>query len=393
VKRQVVRSWRSMIVIFGLLVSIVQQGAISASAATSQATYATQAESTYKSMQSVFCGVGNNLCRESTASSGNPYAYLWPISMAAAGTVDLPLVSSIFAKKYGAGTADKMAGLNRYYDPQPLAGLPGFASYVTPPLGGGGDKYLDDQSWVAWDMIRAYVATGNALYLQRAQSAFALIADGWDTTSACGNVGGVYWKQQRAGETNHDRNTVSTASGAIVAARLYQLTGSAVYLQWAESMVAWVDTYLRDSSDGLYWDHFRNDCSLDAAKWSYNQGSMALAKQLLLESGSLAGVSADSAQIVQSSLNYYAGQFETQDRAFNAIFFRAALYVSRTNVALLASVTTAAQGYADRQWSSPSHRSGVWYQADNRAYLIDTGSMLQIYAMLATSPTVYTKLV
>jgi hypothetical protein len=353
--------------------------------------YATKAESAYKSMQAVF-GTSNNLLKE-TASGGNPYAYLWPMTQVSAGTADLVLINSTLAKKYGTAVADRMTGLEHYFDAAPAFGTPAYDSYVVPPLGTGGDKYLDDQAWAAWDLLRAYGASGNASYLTRAKQAFALIAAGWDSTSACGNAGGVYWKQQTPTEGNHDRNTVSTGSGAVVAMRLYQVTRDASYRDWAIRMVGWLEATLKDPADGLYWDNIHADCSIDRTKWTYNQGVVLLAKQLLGESGSGPAYLTDAGALIQAALSHFAGQYDTQDIAFNAIFFRAATYAARGNATLLGNVGAALQGYAEAQWNGDSHRNGVWYRPDGNAYAIDSGAMVQICALLGMPASAYPELV
>jgi len=346
-------------------------------------TYSAQAEATYRAMQRVFYR-DNSLYTDNTAGTF-PYTFAWSMSRVASGTTDLTLVSKRFGDEYRPAVDDRMTGIARYWDTSKSP--PGHDSYVAPPLGWGGDRYYDDNHWLAWDLIRAYEATGNAAYLARARETFAFVVSGWD-----GQRGGVYWKEQLATEANHDRNTVSTAGAAVVALRLFQVTGDGSYREWAARLVSWVNATLRDPADGLYWDHVDAAGNIEQTKWSYNQGLMALAHQLLAEHGGDRGHAARAGAIVDASLARYAGRWEGQGAAFNAVFFRAGLYSARANPARLAAVRAAAREYADRMWHSPAHRDGVWYAPDGVAYVIETASMLELLAMLAAPADAYARL-
>jgi hypothetical protein len=345
--------------------------------------YGARAEATYQAMQRVFYR-DNSLYTDNTAGTF-PYTFAWSMSRVASGTTDLTLINARFAATYRPAVDDRMAGIARYWDTGKAPH--GHDSYVAPLLGWGGDRYYDDNHWLAWELIRAYDLTGNVAYLGRAQETFAFVVTGWDN-----RLGGVYWKEQLATETNHDRNTVSTAGAAVVAMRLFQATGDTMYRDWAVRMVAWVDATLRDPADGLYWDHVDAAGTIERTKWSYNQGLMAIAHQLLAEHGGDQGHAARAGSIVDASLALYAGRWDSQGAAFNAIFFRASLYSSRTNSARLTAVQAAARDYADQMWQSPAHRDGVWYAPDGVAYVIETGSMLEILAMLAVPADAYARL-
>ena len=343
-------------------------------------TYAERAESTYQSLQHVFYTGEDALYRENTA--GDWYAFCWPMSRASSGTLDLTLISGRLANRYRSAVKDRMAGAARYWDGA------GHTSYVAPPLGWGGDRYYDDNNWVGMNLVRAHVFTGDSGHLTRARATMAFVLGGWDAAR-----GGVYWKEQTAAETNRDRGTVSNGGAAVLAARLYQLTGDISYRDWAVRMVDWVNATLRDPADGLYWDNIKGDGSIDYTKWSYNQGLMALAGKLLAETGAGAAYGDRAAATLDAALALYDGRWEGQGAAFNAVFFRAGHYCARDNAALLGRVRTAAQGYADAMWSSPRRRDGVWYDDAGIAHLIESGSMVEILAILAAPTSAYPKLV
>jgi hypothetical protein len=54
----------------------------------------------------------------------------------------------------------------------------GFESVVTPPLGGGGDRYYDDNAWLGLALVRHHELTGNAELLALAQRVFSFVVNG-----------------------------------------------------------------------------------------------------------------------------------------------------------------------------------------------------------------------
>src|SRR5947209_1996059 len=87
------------------------------------------------------------------------------------------------------------------------------------------------------DLARAYDVLRDPAYLRRAEQIFELVRGGWDSDPHDACPGGVWWTRDPA---NRDRNTVSTANGALLALALYRETGSAAYLRSAQTMLAWV---------------------------------------------------------------------------------------------------------------------------------------------------------
>ena len=69
--------------------------------------------------------------------------------------------------------------------------------------------------------------------------------------------------------TSRDRNTVSTANGAVIGLRLYEVTRNTAYLTWAKTMLGWLDRCML-TPNGLYWDHIDLSGRVNTAQWSYN---------------------------------------------------------------------------------------------------------------------------
>lgn len=119
---------------------------------------------------------------------------------------------------------------NRYLRP-----TPGYA----PRLGDRNPKqrtWFDDNGWIGLAFLDAYRATGDTRYLTDAERAFRFIAaEGWDTAAG----GGMWWS------TAHEwRSGEALAAASDLAARLYQDTGKAKYLQAADKYVGWADEHL-----------------------------------------------------------------------------------------------------------------------------------------------------
>src|SRR5450432_3823851 len=103
--------------------------------------------------QYLYVSDGTSLYREAyPPQGGNPYAYLWPFSRALLGTLSLAGISRGVLP--AGAVEDRLSGLARYWDPTGTP--PGYDSYVRPPLGPGGDKYYDDNAWVAQALLEQY---------------------------------------------------------------------------------------------------------------------------------------------------------------------------------------------------------------------------------------------
>jgi hypothetical protein len=110
---------------------------------------------------------------------------------------------------------DRLDGLRRYWDGRSQP--PGYDSYVRFRLGGGGDKFYDDNEWVGLELLRIHHLIGNPDVFNRARQVFDLVVSGWDDDSSHPAPGGIFWTQA---PWSQDRNTVSNAPGAELGLRL-----------------------------------------------------------------------------------------------------------------------------------------------------------------------------
>jgi hypothetical protein len=348
-------------------------------------------------------------------ASYNRYSYLWEFSRALVGTLALAGVPTGLAgdTDYAAAVQNRFAALERYWDNR--ASPPAYASCVLSE--GAGDKYYDDNAWVALALIQHY-RMGLTMSLDRAKQLFTFSQSGWDTDPGDPDPGGVFWVKQGVGYglTNHDRGTGATAGYAELGFHLHLITGLAMYdgdgtvaasptLLGANNMLNWVATYVDStrSGSGLYWNVVRRDGSIDTNLWSYNQGVMIGANVLRYQ---LTGDSAylDQAAATAGTAMDWFGTFEGQPPSFNAMLFQNMLMLyTYASSSLQRRMLHSMQSYADRLWDNTSARNpntNVFYFDDGgqpargkqAAQLRDQGAMIQLYALLAWDPSDYGKL-
>lgn len=322
-------------------------------------------------------------------SGDNPYAYAWPLGQAYKATVDLANLGN-----YQSDLQSRVAGLAHYYSSNgqaPNKGLPGtlapsppgYDSYVDPPLGGSGDKYYDDNDWIGLASIQQYQQTGDTAALARAQTIFTLITSGWDSSTSHPDPGGVFWTQSTLSQ---DRNTVSTMPAAELGLQLYQATHNASYLNWATRMYDWVYTYLRDPSDGLFWDHVTLAGQVNTAKWSYNQGTPIGANVLFYEVTGNPIYLQRAQQIATAAIGHYGSNLIQQPVSFNAIFLDNLLRLYQ----LVPNPTYAAEAtnFGQLIWtSSRDATTGLFHFGTNNVTpLVDQAAVVQIFSLLASTP-------
>ena len=109
------------------------------------------------------------------------------------------------------------------------------------------NDFNDDMLWLGNASARAYVATGNAEYLDVAE----LLWD--DILLSYSDVlnGGIAWKK----DTPNSKNAVSNGPAIILAMRLYAITQETDYLDRAKSLYDWQRANLVDPANGEVWDN------------------------------------------------------------------------------------------------------------------------------------------
>jgi len=365
---------------------------------------------------------GTSLYRETypVQPGQRTYSYLWEFSRAFVGTLALAGVPSqlVGGANYASAVQNRAIALARYWDAQAM--WPAYDSYVVSD--GGGDKYHDDNAWIALALIQQY-RMGLTTSLDTVKQLFTFaLQHGWDTSPSDPDSGGVFWVDQGTGYglTNHDRGAGATAGNAEVGFHLHALTGSSSYdgdgtvvsapaALGASNMVNWVEKYLDSNpagGGGLYYNVLRIDGTIDTNVWSYNQGVMIGANVLRYQLTSNSTFLNTATAIASNALSSY-GNFQGQPPSFNVMLFQNMLQLyPYASSSLRSSMLQAMQSYADWAWNNPAarnSRTNLFYFNDAGqpvggtkqlppAQLRDQGAMTQLYALLAWPSSNYPRL-
>jgi hypothetical protein len=340
----------------------------------------------FEAMQSRYYIAGSGLY------VGEPFSYLWPFSQALAATVTLanvPALQRTALRQFPA----RLAGLQAYLDlnnsgaPEGTytSGLPAYDGTVSPPAGPGGPKYYDDNDWIGIELVRMYKLTGKAPLLGAAEGIMAFEMAGWQTDPTLACAGGIPFVNL---PSNTDRNTVTTAPAAELAAQLYGVTRDPSYLQFAEQAYQWVRRCLLQPN-GLYADHLNLKGYVEKVFWSYNQGTMIGAGALLYQATGNSGYLYDARQTAKAALAYFGPQRLGEEIPFfPSVYFRNLMYLD--------SIThdppgqRIAQAYVDYAWGSLRLSNNIFVAGSPAgAQLLVQSAITQIYGLLSSPPSTY----
>lgn len=134
------------------------------------------------------------------------------------------------------------------------------------------NRYYDDEGWWALAWISAFDLTHNPQYLTMAQSIFADMAGGWDTTT-CG--GGIWWSKDRT-----YKNAIANELFLSVAAHLANRVPApqrSQYANWSRREWNWFAASGMINAQNLVNDGLNSSnpaaCTNNRqTTWSYNQG-------------------------------------------------------------------------------------------------------------------------
>jgi hypothetical protein len=324
--------------------------------------------------------------------AGEPFSFLWPFSQALAATVSLANVHGLpvsFANEVRA----RLIGLNSYLDTNNsgagegvfTSSLAAFDGTVAPPAGPGGTKYYDDNDWVGIELLRVYELTHEPTALGSAEAIMAFEMAGWQTSPELPCPGGIPFSNA---SENGDRNTVTTAPAAELAARLYRVTGNAQYLQFAEMAYTWVRSCLLQPG-GLYADHIGVHGAIDPTLWSYGQGTMIGAGTLLFQATGNPAYLYEARQTAQAARAYFTPErLGAENPFFPSVYFRNMLYLD--------SVThdppgpKLAQAYVDYAWQHLRLSDNLFVAGSPAsAQLLVQAAIVQIYGLLSSPASTY----
>ncbi len=344
---------------------------------------------------------------------GEPYSYLWPFSQALVATVSVSGIRGQAAKQavaYARELHVRMYGLAKYWSPassvgEPLPGeqpeteategtespetvgvpppaLPSYNGGVVPP---GGVSYYDDNEWVGIELMRLYKRRHEAPLLEKAEQIMAFVMAGWQTNPKLACVGGVPFSDS---PSNTDRNTITNGPAAELAVQLYRITGNQTYLQFAQTAYEWTRLCLLQPS-GLYADHIRQHGVIDPTLWSYTQGVMIGAGTLLYQATGNSAYLNQARETARAAQAYFtASRMLSENPFFPSVYFRNLMYLdSITHDPAGAQV---AQTYVNYMWVNRRLKSGLFvFGAPLSSQLLVQAAVVQIYALLSTSPSTY----
>jgi hypothetical protein len=319
----------------------------------------------YVAMQRYLYDVGRGTYREAVGAKLGARA--WPMSQAIAATIAV-------ARLPGANPEFRHGAQRRIERLESLrvGGLYGASA--------GGDVYYDDNEWIAQDFLDADAAWGDSSARARALRIFTGVVKAWDGNAAHPCPGGIQWTTAAG---NDDRNTVTTANGAVLGLRLYALEPSPALLYWSRRMLDWLDRCML-APNGLYWDHIDAVGDIDQAQWSYNQGSLVGALVLLYQATHDPLALARAERVAQNALAYFdATRLAGEPPEFAAIFFRDLLSLAAVDHDT--AYVDAAEAYATQAWSSLRDARTGLYSFAGPTRLLEQAALVQLYAALATA--------
>jgi predicted alpha-1,6-mannanase (GH76 family) len=130
--------------------------------------------------------------------------------------------------------------------------------------------FFDDESWMAIALLRAHDLTGDPRYLGRAASLVEDIAANAVDAGCCGATpGGLWWDRAHT-----QKATASNAGAVIAAARLYERTGEARWLAFAQKTWDWWRANMVDPGTGQVADHLDRSGNKLWWRFTYNEGTM-----------------------------------------------------------------------------------------------------------------------
>src|SRR6201986_2419804 len=159
---------------------------------------ATRARHAYSAMERVYLDRKSGDYR--LTPRGRIGSHAWPYSQALAAAIELTqlgVTRSVARREVPA----RFAELDRRFRSHGV--------YRAVP---GGDVYYDDNEWIAQDLLDWDAVRANLVARRKAVQIFRTVTGAWATDPSKTCPGGVQWTNAPG---NDDRNTVSTANGAI----------------------------------------------------------------------------------------------------------------------------------------------------------------------------------
>ncbi|MHB8962713.1 MAG: glycoside hydrolase family 76 protein [Saccharofermentanales bacterium] len=295
------------------------------------------------------------------------YAYMWPYIQAHAlanTMVELDPSSSA----YTVNLKKIIGGLENY-----RSTFSDEVCYQSYPLEfGGGDTFYDDNIWVALELYRSYKLLGDPSYLEIVKGVFDYVKE-----ANCNIM-----------------TTCTNAPTVIMAARLYNETGNADYLEWSVKIYDWVKDNLL-AENGLFWDHLMETGGIEKTTWTYNTGMMISAAVELYKATGEEQYRTDALAYAKAAYTLFpkSGKIENlrvypDTPWFNLLLLRG--YIDLATVTGDSTYVKSMQSNLDYAWENSRDEDGYIYpnlngtSQQSRAYrsLLDQASYAESFALV-----------
>lgn len=301
---------------------------------------------------------------DNKAKNKNPHSYLWPLCafIQGANEMEALLPGQSFMPPF-------MKAVNAYYDTKPPA--PGYDSYVTAE--GGGDRFYDDNQWIAIACLDAYQRTKQPVFLDKGREIYHFMMTGFDTAAG----GGLYWKEK----DKHTKNTCSNGPAVLVALQMYEATQQPSYLDTALLIYRWTNQHLQ-APQGYFYDALKVPSGrIDSAAFTYNAGTMLEANVKLYHITRNRKYLKEAQRIAAASYErfFHNGRFP-QNYWFNAVLLRGYIALYKTDHER--RYIDAMQQEADNVWKNERDENDLVGPHTDKD-LLSQGGMIEIYARLA----------
>ncbi|RYJ44982.1 glycoside hydrolase family 76 protein [Flavobacterium beibuense] len=256
------------------------------------------------------------------------------------------------------------------------------------------DRFYDDNAIIAIDLIENYEITNNTAYLNRAKEIAQFSLTGEDNLTG----GGLYWSEQNRNNPESElcmKAVSSTAFSVTYLLRLYEHTDEEQYLQFAMRLYNWLNEYIQDPVDNLFWNDIRvSNNFVNTTKWTYNSGAMITNNVLLYE---ITGeeVYLDRARTIAASTYTHFTRtvnsklfFPANDSWFNVCLFRGYLDLLQYDQTAQSYVNVFIQN-ADYAWSNARNEYDLFYEdwagqnPGRDKWLLQQAGLVEMYGRIA----------
>lgn len=318
------------------------------------------------------------------AMQAKEVSYLWPMSGVFSSAA---ILAQINPEKYRKYLDLSAAAAEKYLD-----GTRSPRGYQAYPAGlEKADRYYDDNGVAGIDFADSYEATKNAEYLEKSKEAMRFVESGWSDDFG----GGLPWLEG----VRDQKPACSNGKAAILALKLYRITGEEKYLRYGMKTYNWIMSTLRDGELGIIWNSLLTkggtQCEVQKHAYAYNTGMAIQAAVRLYGITGNAKYLEDAKSLAEGSHKFYFGRtddgvpFANDMPWFVLVLFRGyhELYDADKDPKYVDTVI----GLADWAWLHSRDKEGLFYkdwsgradESKTPKWLLNAACMAELYARIS----------